>query len=426
VGSDDRLVLLCGVTAHRETRALVAETLARTSDNAAAARDLAEALGDSRPAGVLVIGGARTPDYQLRLVAGGAPAHQLRQPPLQPPSHPTPSPPVRAVGRWLGSLLGLALLALVITAGLTVASESASPTREAVSAQPRPAAPVDRVDLVSPEIAVRLGPSAANVVDLAIGDDSIYTLDVVEHAVRAFPLDARETLPTPDSLVARSGASIGAAPGRSLGTPVAIQYVGNALLVIDDGRSVVQIGKDRQLALRDVPSSRTWQSVGALGADASGALLFLDSGSRRLLAYPGARQRVLDPPRVIVDSAIQPALPFDRVADLVCLPDAIVAHLEDGSLQVIGGDGSISPLVVRPPDGRAPVVKSITTDRGGGLFAADPANARILQLTSDGDVIRELRDPALAGVRQIQSSLDGRHVFGLVASGVLVFDTPAL
>jgi hypothetical protein len=35
-----------------------------------------------------------------------------------------------------------------------------------------------------------------------------------------------------------------------------------------------------------------------------------------------------------------------------------------------------------------------------------------------------LRDPALGGVRQLQSSPDGRRLYGLVASGVLVFDLP--
>jgi hypothetical protein len=68
----------------------------------------------------------------------------------------------------------------------------------------------------------------------------------------------------------------------------------------------------------------------------------------------------------------------------------------------------------------------MATDRAGGLYLADPMGARILQVASDGRVIRELRDPALAGVTQIRSSRDGQRLFGLVASGVLVFDTPAL
>jgi hypothetical protein len=68
----------------------------------------------------------------------------------------------------------------------------------------------------------------------------------------------------------------------------------------------------------------------------------------------------------------------------------------------------------------------MTPDRSGGLYLADPVNARVVHTTADGTVLRELHDPALAGVRQIQSSPDGHRLFGLVASGVLVFDTPDL
>jgi hypothetical protein len=66
----------------------------------------------------------------------------------------------------------------------------------------------------------------------------------------------------------------------------------------------------------------------------------------------------------------------------------------------------------------------MAADRAGGLYLADPAGARIVHAAADGSFVRQLRDPALAGVRQIQSSPDGRRLFGLVAGGVLVFDVP--
>jgi len=55
---------------------------------------------------------------------------------------------------------------------------------------------------------------------------------------------------------------------------------------------------------------------------------------------------------------------------------------------------------------------------------ADPLGARVLHTTADGAILAQFRDPALAGVRQIQSTLDGHRLFGLVATGVLVFDLP--
>ena len=55
---------------------------------------------------------------------------------------------------------------------------------------------------------------------------------------------------------------------------------------------------------------------------------------------------------------------------------------------------------------------------------ADPLSARVLHTTAAGNILSQFKDPALAGLRQIQSSLDGHRLYGLVASGVLVFDLP--
>ena len=106
--------------------------------------------------------------------------------------------------------------------------------------------------------------------------------------------------------------------------------------------------------------------------------------------------------------------------------DTTYARLDDGSVHRFDSFGSDQQLAVHPADGKPVTAQSIAPDRFGGLFLADPANARVLQVGIDGSVVRQLRDPALGGLRQIQSSVDGRQVFGLVASGVLVFDTPEL
>src|SRR5207248_5477381 len=102
------------------------------------------------------------------------------------------------------------LLALVALAALTVV--------------PRAAPLTDRVDYIRPVMAVRLGSSAGNVVELAVGDSAIYTLDVVEGAVRAFALGAFEQQPTPETLIAQTGMPL-EATGRRLAAPVAIEYL---------------------------------------------------------------------------------------------------------------------------------------------------------------------------------------------------------
>src|SRR5437899_9092465 len=90
--------------------------------------------------------------------------------------------------RWLSPLLALALLAIAAVAALNPGT-----ARGPLSmAQLAPAVDERNVYVVNPAMAVRLGPSGGNVVDLAVGDDAVYTLDVVEGSVRAFALDATD------------------------------------------------------------------------------------------------------------------------------------------------------------------------------------------------------------------------------------------
>jgi hypothetical protein len=415
----DRLILVSGAKWRADPSAVLPDLLASTSTAAEAEEQLAVALGDQRPAGVLVIS---------RSDAGRSARHLRLVPAREPKPEPATAKQARRHSftprRLLTSLFGVALLATVIAAALTITPDSPRVT----SAAPQVASTTvaaDRVDRVSPSMAVRLGPSAVNVVDVVAGQDVLYTLDVGEASVRAFALDALDQQPTPDTLIARAGTPLDGA-GRRLGTPVAIEDVGDALLVVDQTRTVVQVDHDRGLKVRAVPTSPGWQALGALGSDTTGHLLFVDSGSRRILEYPPVSQRIIDPPRVVLDQQSTPELAFDHIAQLIGEQDSVVLRFDDGTVHLFGPSGVDEPVVVRPSDGRSVTVHSIASDRLGGLFLADPANARILQVGHDGSLIRQLVDPALAGVRQIQSSLDGQRVFGLVASGVLVFDTPEL
>ena len=290
---------------------------------------------------------------------------------------------------------------------------------------------VDRVVPVAPVMAVRLGPSGVNVVDLAVGDDAVYTLDVVEGSVRAFRPDARDQSPTPETLVARAGTPIG--PGdRQLAMPVAIEFLsgagptGGVLTIVDQARTVVQVAHDRTLSVRPLPGSAVWGELGALGSDAAGNLYVLDSGARRLMEYPSGKPRAADSPLVLLDAASQPGLAFDRVSRILGGPDAFILRMDDGSLHRFDPDGTHDLIEVWPSDGRQGPIAAITSDRAGGLFLADPAHARILHTRADGSLVRQFRDPALAGVREVQSSPDGQRLYGLVASGVLVFDIPPM
>jgi hypothetical protein len=428
----DRLVLVCGATWRSDSQQTIASILAAAPSAALAEEQLASALSGARAASVLVVGSgsdARQARH-LRLVASREPSAPKPSPTsvaasLKAPAvRPRPGPRLR---RWLTSLFGVALLASVVVAAVTIAPEPPPQPPDMAAQSLNLGEPIQRV---APSMAVRLGPSGANVVDLAVGRDALYTLDVGESSVRAFALDALDQQPLPSTLVARTGSPIDAG-GRRLDVPVAIEYLADAqpdhgvLAIVDQSRTVIQVGKDRNLKIRTVPGSTGWQALGALGSDSAGSLFFLDSGSRRLLEYPPLTQRPSNAPRPVLDATTSPDLAFERTTTVLGAQDSIVLQLDDGTLRRFDSNGVGHTIAPRPADAKPVFARSIASDRVDGVYVADPPNARVLQIDLDGGVLRQLRDPALGGVSQIHTSLDGRRLYALVASGVLVFDIPA-
>ncbi len=280
---------------------------------------------------------------------------------------------------------------------------------------------VDRAETVQPAQLVRLGPTGANIVDLAVSADRVFTLDVVEGAVRGFDPWGAEQWPTPDTLLVRKGSAVG---GRSLDTPVAIQYLAGqsgGLTIVDRARMIAQLRPDGVLLARPLPSSAAWQKLGALGADVDGNLYVLDSGAQALFEYRGASQKLIDPPNPVWAT---PPSGLERVAEVLPLASDLFVRLDDGSVRRLSRSGQQLDFMVRPPDVALGPVTALALDRAGGLYLADPSHARIVHVAADGTFVRQFRDPALAGIRQLQSGPDGQRLYGLVASGVLAFDLP--
>jgi hypothetical protein len=414
----DRLALVCGATWRPDSQPAVEKILSEAPSTTAAEEQLAEVLGETRPAGILVVAPAspstRTP--HLRLLGGRDQTDSLAQ-----PADPTPAPrTVRqrvSPARWFVPLLGLVLLALMALAIVAIIPQSGAPTVH--------------VEAVSPQMAIRLGPSATDVADLAVGDTALYTLDVAEGAVRAFSLDQLEQRATPETLLARAGTALDSIGGQ-VTLPVAIEYLpgpANApgsLAIVDQSRALIQVGKDRTLSAHAMATSADWQQLGALGSGAMGELLFLDSGAQQILAYPALDHTVVDAPRLLLDATSAPRLPFDRVAQILSAGESLVVRLDDGSVHRLGAGGAEQSLAVASGDGARPLLTSaIAPDRRGGLFLADAGNARIVQTDLQGTVLRELRAPELAAVRAMDVSLDGSRLYALIDSGVVVVDIPA-
>ncbi|MBV9577654.1 MAG: hypothetical protein JO057_03585 [Chloroflexi bacterium] len=411
----DRLALVCGGTWRPDSQLTIARILSEATSTAAAEDELAAALGDTRPAGILVVAPAspspRIP--HLRLLTNRDHADTL--------THDAPAPLSQigrqrfSPGRWIVPLLGLVLLAMIALATLAI--------------MPQPGALANHVEGVSPQMAVRLGPSAANVVDVAAGDSAVYTLDVAQGAVRSFSLDQLDQQATPDTLLAKEGTSLDGM-GRQLALPVAIEYVpgpknqSGTLAIVDQARTVVQVGADRALSAHELPTSAGWQQLGALGSG-TGELVFLDSDAGRILTYPAPNNGVVDAPRVVVDAVSAPYLPWQRVAQIVTTGESLILRFDDGSVHRLAADGIDQPLTVQSTDGRPVETSALATDRAGGLYLADPDNARIVQTDLRGNLQREMRAAEFASVRAMDVSLDGQRLYALIDSGILVVDIPA-
>src|SRR5262249_2862395 len=147
----DRLVLVCGATWRPDSEGEIHTILAATTSTALAEQQLSDVLGGERRASVLVIA-PRVGAPHLRLLS----PHESERHELVagPPPH-APRRARLALRRWLFPGLGLLLLGLVALAALAIS--------------PHTVLPADRVDALSPRMAVRLGGAAADVVDLAAG-----------------------------------------------------------------------------------------------------------------------------------------------------------------------------------------------------------------------------------------------------------------
>jgi hypothetical protein len=414
----DRLALICGASWPPDSACTLGTILSGAPTPAAAEEQLAEALGDSRPAGILVVApeSASTHVRHLRLM--GSRDHAQAAPRSNVVAATPPNRQWLSPSRCLVPLLGLILLAIMAMATLAII--------------PQPAASATRVDGVRPQLAISLGPSSGNVADVTVGDAALYTLDVAEGAVRAFSLDGVNQQATPDTLLARAGTTIDSV-GRQLAQPVAIEYLSGqpndpgSLAIVDQSRAVVEVGANRSLTEHALPTSAAWQELGALGSGAAGELLFLDSGARQILAYPDRDHAVVDAPRLLLDASSAPKLPWERVEQVISAGESLIVRLDDGSVRRLDVSGADQVLAPHAADA-APVMSgtsAMAPDRAGGLYLADPANARIVQTNLQGNVLRELRAPELAAVRAMDVSLDGQRLYALIDSGILVVDIPA-
>jgi hypothetical protein len=484
LGAGERLALVCG-GGWQDDRVALAKEVLRAGPAALAQAELPLLLaGAEGPARVLVAegtgkvaGAPHAPRPRLRRTKPSSAREQAAEI-VRRERSPASPPRERAVlarlprgRRWLYPLAAALLLGIVVSSLLTlgeprhvalarhaeqllIESERTRDTYAArdlaaqamqLASQAATAAPehthllarcsraldqLDRVYSVEPSLLVRLGSDAANIADLAVSDDAVHTLDVADGTVRQYRLDALEQLPAPATILFQTGSVV---DGRVLDQPFAIEFTpggaptrGGALTVIDRRRVVVQVA-DGRVVPRPLPSASQWQNLAALGSDRTGSLFVVEAQAKRLLEYRGADQRLVDPPRVLLDAGTAPTFPFDHIVELLPLQTWLVRQ-DDGVVRRFERQGRELAFEVRPPDQQLGPVSALAGDGTGSVFIADPARARIVQTTAEGRFIRQLRDASGAVFGQLRSlrlTADGRRLVGLSTDGVVAFDLPA-
>jgi hypothetical protein len=299
---------------------------------------------------------------------------------------------------------------------------------------------IDRVYTVEPSVLVHLGAASRDVSDIVMGGGNVYLLHLAEGSVRRFDSRTTNQRLEAGTVVAQRGAVVGA---RRLDTPVAMTWVSGeqgeagALTIVDQARGVVQVSPGGRPVRKRLAGAAEWKRLNAL-ASAGSTLYLLDGDAGQLLAYPNATEGVSEcsaktcPPlkseggSQVLDFRGIPTLPTSRAVEVLPLDDFYL-RLDDGSVRRLDWQGHELPFSVRPPDASLGAVSAMASDGRGGLYLADPVQERILHVTAEGRLLRQLRSTspsALSVVRSIKVGAGEQSLLSLGDSGILSIPLP--
>ena len=253
------------------------------------------------------------------------------------------------------------------------------------------------------------------------GADSVFVLDESGGRIFAMPLGGGDP-----QVIFQRGAFypvISAFSGPSAGNPLAMHWSRNtgiaALTILDDNGWLYRYTEAGGVDALPLPNAEVLAAVRSVAVGEDGIYL-LDSGGGMIWRIP-----------VRADGTLSPALPAIARSDL---GQAIALAVNGDSLFTGGADGRIRrftggeeqgyPLV----DLDRPLLISaslIAANRSGLVFAVDRGNDRLLVLTSGGELVAQLRDPLLAGLRGVALDETQERIYFVTADTFLTAPLPA-
>ena len=253
------------------------------------------------------------------------------------------------------------------------------------------------------------------------GADSVFVLDESGGRIFAMPLGGGDP-----QVIFQRGAIypvISAFSGPSAGNPLAMHWSRNtgiaALTILDDNGWLYRYTEAGGVDALPLPNAEVLAGVRSVAVGEDGIYL-LDSGGGMIWRIP-----------VQADGTLSPALPAIARRDL---SQAIALTVNGDSLFTGGADGRIRRFTGGEEQGYPlvnldrPLLISaslIAANRSGLVFAVDRGNDRVLVLTNGGELVAQLRDPLLAGLRGVALNETQERIYFVTADTFLTAPLPA-
>jgi hypothetical protein len=256
-----------------------------------------------------------------------------------------------------------------------------------------------------------------------VADDTAFLLEEASGRVLAFDFAAGET-----SVIFESGQEylfIGDFAGVAATRPIGIEWTATALsaslTILDDSGQLFRYTEAGGAEAYRLPNGEVVSSADGLTADA-GALYLLDGRGGLVWRFPFLADGGLD-----AGSGAISRTELGEATDL-----AIAADGAGGTVFVSSSDGRIRRFVDGrdqgfPLDLDRPLLvpgSLVLAETSGLLYIVDRGNSRILAVTLAGEIVAQLRDDLLIGVRGVHVDDLNERIYYVTATAMLVSAMP--
>jgi hypothetical protein len=258
---------------------------------------------------------------------------------------------------------------------------------------------------------------------LQINGDTAFILDDAARRVFAADIVSGQT-----SVIFEAGQEylfIGEFGGVSAGNPIDIEWtattLGASLTILDDAGQLFRYSETGETDAYRTPNPEVVGSADGLTTDAS-AIYLLDATGGVVWRFPVLAGGILDSGQTAIGRA-----ELGAATDLAIAPDAgggtIFVSSSDGRIRrFVDGRDQGFPLTLDRP--LLVPTSLVVTEAANVLYLVDRGHDRVLVVSLAGDVLLQIRDTRLAGVRGVFVDEPNQQIYYVTASTLLVSAMP--